>query len=258
MVFWVDVPREGHTCEWVRVGFRKPVYPAAVVIAETSNPGSVIAIRGTAHPKGPNADASEWRMLWHGDAAWPDTGEARLFSPPLLPEASQHLVSAIEVTLDTTMWTSDWWSEIDAIRLEGTPPSQHGQGASGNQSPAGCASGGGGTGAGAGTVQKVDTWLDRMVWETDRAFYSRARFEMDRFGSAPPATEEEGMRRAAISMVHQNMTDLGCVYPKAVEAEVELAVGQRLGAGTQSRRAAVSGMAVEGEMRTEAMAAAIR
>ena len=230
--------------EWVRVGFKKAVHPSKVHIAETSNPGSVVCIRGTSHPKGAQAEASDWFVMWAGEAEWPDDGNARMFSPQLLPECTTRLVSAIEVSLDTTMWTTEWWGEIDAIRLDGTPPKQHG------------AAGGGGSGGGTtgGVVEKCDTWLDRMLWETDRAFYARARFEKERFGSMPPASVEEGMRRAAISMVHQNMTDMGCVYPKAVEAEVHVAVGQKLG---NRSGGLTSGMAMEGELRAAAMGVAI-
>ena len=64
------------------------------------------------------------------------------------------------------------------------------------------------------------------------------------------------MRRSAISMVHQNMTDLGCTYPKPVEAEVAMAVGLKLGNASRKGGAA-SGMAAEGELRAEALAATV-
>lgn len=147
------------------------------------------------------------------------------------------LVTAVEVTLDTSQWTEDWWSEIDAIRLEGTPP------------PSGQSAEGGG---GEGPVGPVETWLERMPWETDRAFAARARFEKERYGATPPTTPEESMRRAALSMVHFNMTQLGCSYPKAVEEEVAQAAGTA-GLGL-SRRVGSTGMAVEGELRAQAEA----
>ena len=95
-------------------------------------------------------------------------------------------------------------------------------------------------------VEPVATWIPRMPWEHDAHFYSRARFEIDRFGATPPETREEGMRREAISMVYQNMQVLGCTYAKETEAEVALAAGQKMGNASRNRG---TGMAMEGEMR---------
>jgi hypothetical protein len=233
---WSAVPRPGETLEWVRVGFKKAVHPTAVVVYETLHPGSIVSIRGAAQPKGSRAEASDWIDLWSGrDAppADPLPQTARLFSPPLHTDAlGGRLVSALEIALDTSSWGVEFWSEIDCIRLEGTEPPPKGRGSIG----AAVVLVGGGP--------SPDTWLDRMPWETDRAFAARARFEAAKFGPSPPASGEEGMRRAAISMAHSNMTILGCTYPAAVQAEA--GGGRDIGPGGASS----SGMAVEGELRS--------
>ena len=239
---WSAVPRPGESLEWVRVAFKRAVHPTAIGIVETSNPGSIVAIRGTDRPKGAQAADSDWFVLWSGSVEYPDV-PCREFRPPLRPGCGERLVSALEITLDTREWTAEWWGEIDAIRLEGVPP----EGAAGaaplaRSAPAPAA------GAVAGTPLKssvrVVPWLPRQLWESDRAYESRVRFDLARFGPAPPQSESEGMRRAALSMVMANSTELGCVYPAEVHASIEDRQGEA--------RAAASGMAVEGQRRAEA------
>ena len=230
---WSAVPRAGQKREWVRVGFKRPLYPKAVTVYETNNPGSVVCIRGCEIPRGSQAEASDWFVMWSGECSWVDQGQARAFKPPLRPECMERLVSAVEITLDTSEWTEDFWTEVDAISLEGRPQSAQQQQAAAQ--------------AAAGALQPVETWLSRMPWECDSHFYQRARFERTAFGPTAPTSKEEGMRRSAISMAHQNMTILGCSYPSAVEEQVVAGGGGRRGG-----QASGSGMAVEGEMRAAA------
>ena len=120
-------------------------------------------------------------MLWSGTCDWPADATARAFRPPLLPEACTSPISVLEVAMDTSEWGEAFWTEIDAIQIEGHAlPSARG-----------AASGGG-----AAASAPVDTWLDRMPWEIDAHFYARARFEKAQCGATPPATDEEAMRRA--------------------------------------------------------------
>ena len=137
--------------------------------------GVGVALRGTAHPKGKQAEGSAWRPLWSGAPHYPEAG-AREFRPPIDSQAAGELVSAVEVTLDTTGWTGEWWSEIDAVRLDGHLPEQKQQAAAGNEAGA-------------------PEWLKRQLWESDAAFASRARFVRERFGAAPPADEAEALLR---------------------------------------------------------------
>ena len=239
---WSAVPRPGESLEWVRVAFKRAVYPTAISILETSNPGSIVAIRGTDRPKGAQAADSDWFVLWAGSVEYPDV-PCREFRPPLRPGCGERLVSALEVSLDTRDWTAEWWSEIDAIRLEGVPPAGATGAAALTRSAPALA-----TGVVAGTPLKSSVcgvpWLPRQLWESDRAYESRVRFDVARFGPAPPQSESEGMRRAALSMVMANSTELGCVYPAEVHASIEDRQGEA--------RAAASGMAVEGQRRAEA------
>lgn len=237
---WSAVPRPGaQRMEWVRVGFKQAVHPVAVTVIETYNPGSVVALRGTAHPKGAQAEASEWFAMWSGATSWSnESGQARRFRPPLREDCLQRLVSAVEITLDTTGWYDEWWSEMDAVQLEGMPPA----------APT----------AATDAPSVVVAWLTRMPWETDQAYAGRVRFDRERYGPAPPADDTGAMRRAAMSMAHANMTTLGCTYPTAVERCITGEIG---GAGQPHPRrrqpGATSGMAVEGQLRAEAAALAI-
>ena len=227
---WSAVPRAGQQLEWVRVGFKRPMLPTAVTVYETFNPGSVVCIRGTSQPRGAQAEGSDWFVLWSGAAEWAADGKARKFSPPLDPEHMQKPVIAIEVSMDTREWGEGFWTEIDAIQLDGHPPNAAAGGTAAKDEPA-----------------AVETWLERMPWECDAHFNARARFEQAQCGATPPASEEDGLRRSALSMAYQNMTILGCSYPAAVEEAVgEWAVGRR-GGGPSG-----SGFGVEGELRAAA------
>jgi len=241
---WSAVPRPGQTLEWVRVGFKKAVAPTAVSVFETFNPGSVVCIRGAERAKGVQAEGSDWVVLWSGACEWAEDGAARAYQPPLRADTSGRLISVLEITLDTSEWGEAWWTELDAIQLTGEPPAAPAQSATAARGS------GGGAAAGAAAAAAVDTWLPRMTWECDPHFASRARFERSAFGHTPPATEEEGMRRAALSMAHLNMSVLGCKYPAAVEEQVSAVAGG-------AKRSAASGMAVEGEMRAAAEARGI-
>ena len=244
---WSAVPREGQTLEWVRVAFKRALHPSAVVVVESANPGSVVALRGTAQPRGAQASDSEWFMLWSGSAEYDESCASREFRPPLLPGTESRLVSAVEVCLDTSGWTADWWSEIDAVRLEGTPPRAAGGGASTVASSAVASLVGAAAGGGSPSSSSIvgPPWLKRQFWESDRAYEGRIRFDEAKFGPQPPPSESEALRRAALSMVYQNSTMLGTVYPSEVEASLDEVRPPK-------PAVASSGLAVEGQLRAQA------
>ena len=67
-------------------------------------------------------------MAWSADAPSADTADAetaasgaRMHAPPMNLDVREMLVSAVELTLDTSSWTVDTWSELDAVALIGLP-----------------------------------------------------------------------------------------------------------------------------------------
>ena len=203
---WSAVPRPGECTEWVRLGYRIPVKPTQVIVHETLNPGSVIEIRATADVRGRAGADSMWHTLWSGERTNhnPNRPAAHAFAPPLDAIACAELrhVAAIEVTLDTTGWSEDFWSELDAVKLVGSRP----------------------TAATAEPAAEPDRpFLTKQVFETDRAFAERCAYVKSRFGP-PPADESEAMRHAALSMVYTNAKLLGCRYPAEVERAAGVAV----------------------------------
>jgi len=129
-------------------------------------------------------------------------------------------VNAIEIELDTTGWGDEFWSEIDAVQLVGTPADVHTTSSEAAAAPR--------------------PYLTRQLWETERVFNDRLRFVEATFGAAP-TDPDEGMRQAALSMVWANEKLLGCRYPAAVEAQVG-----------RKASAPATGMAVTGELRAQA------
>uniref|UniRef100_A0A7S4C0K6 G-patch domain-containing protein n=1 Tax=Chrysotila carterae TaxID=13221 RepID=A0A7S4C0K6_CHRCT len=216
---WSAIPRENHGCETARLGFCTPVTPQKVVVYQTFNPGSLVAIRGALIAPGRQA---EWRLLWSGARTNTDPNRpaADAFAPPLLPAAAESPVNAIEIELDTTGWGDEFWSEIDAVQLVGTPADVHTTSSEAAAAPR--------------------PYLTRQLWETERVFNDRLRFVEATFGAAP-TDPDEGMRQAALSMVWANEKLLGCRYPAAVEAQVG-----------RKASAPATGMAVTGELRAQA------
>ena len=192
-------------------------------------------------------ESSDWFVMWQGEPDWPDGGQARAFRPPLLDSCKGKAVVAVEVSMSTTEWGEGFWTELDAVMLEGMAVDE----------PAGNKNGGAGSSGGAGgAAQPVSSWMARMPWECDAHFYARARFEKAACGIAKPASPEEGMRRAALSMAYQNMHVLGCSYPAPVEEAVNATAGSAA-AGKRGVVGNASGMAVEGERRAAKLAQGI-
>ena len=158
-------------------------------------------------------------------------------------------IKVLEVTLDTRGWGEGFWCEIDAINLQGTALDTSTRAAAGPNGPAA----GMAAGSAAGSRVQGPAWLPSMPWESHRAYGARVAYEADHSGATPPADAAEGMRRAALSMVYANATVLGCTYPSAVEASLGVTVHhlQPTGGGRGS------GLAAEGEMRTEAAQRAV-
>lgn len=198
-------------------------------IYETFGPGSVCKVRLATDAPGKNGNGASWTEVWRrpeGDlgSTDPNVGLTRIFSPALDHEAQQMLSSAVELEIDTTGWTDAWWSELDAVCLQGVEPP-----------PEAVTPG--------GLPASLGGFMARQPWETDQAYQARARFA-SQLGPAADAglgsTEgSEDMRRAALSMVWQNHRELGCRYPEQVEAQVGIKAGS------------ASGMAVEGELRAQ-------
>ena len=85
--------------------------------------GSVCLVRISSNPKPSNNDI-DWKVAWSREedpavtAGFVDGVESRIFSPSLLRSGLD--VAAIEITLDTSSWTEDKWSELDCVRLVGS------------------------------------------------------------------------------------------------------------------------------------------
>ena len=162
----------------MRLGFRTPVTPERITIYQSFNPGSLVSIRGAARSIGAAGKDSQWLTLWKGERTNTDPNRPACdaFAPLLFPEASTLLVSLIELELDTTGWSDDFWSEIDAVQIVGVPAETTGAGA--NAPP-----------------PKPRPHLYRQSGELLRHFYERARFVEMRFGPTPP--EDEGEARVS-------------------------------------------------------------
>ena len=85
--------------------------------------GSVCLVRISSNPKPSNNDI-DWKVAWSREedpavtAGFVDGVASRIFSPSLLRSGLD--VAAIEITLDTSSWTEDKWSELDCVRLVGS------------------------------------------------------------------------------------------------------------------------------------------
>jgi len=216
---WSPVPRPGHSREWVRLLFRQPVWAESMVVYQTFNPGSLVEVRGAPQPVGNSGADSEWVTLWQGERYNTDPHrqpcdalELKLDAGP----AAQEGIRVLELCVDTTGWSEEFWSEFDAVKLIGTPSIAH-----------------------AGDVIQLAArpYVTQQLSETDKTFRERLAYVQKRFGP-PPADETEAMRQAALSMAWANFRHLGCRYPAKVEEM----------AGIKGPVAA-SGTAVVGEMR---------
>ena len=214
---WSAVPRPGETKEWVRLGFKTAVVATEVHVFESFTPGSVSAIR--------LADSTEAPFVWvdvytraDGDGEGADVGTHRCFAPTLDGAAAGLVARAVEVELDTSAWGEDHWSEIEAVRLVGAPPPPLKEGALG-------------------------AFMPKQPWEGERHYAARTLAAQR---AVPPTADEDEdvqMRRAALSMVWQNVRLLGARYPPAVEAEA----GCRKSGGAD----AASGYAVQSAIEAE-------
>jgi len=170
-----------------------------------------------------------------GKFAGKAAGTSRAFCPPLRSGAAACAVNVIEVELSTTGWGEEAWSEVDAVRLDGTI-----------------------------AAEAVRPDIKRQPWETGRAHASRVSFVVATFGTTTPTEPIELLRQHALAMVHTNMALLGCSYPAQVERSAgghPAQAGQCQSGQSQSghhRRSglAVSGFAVSGEMQSNLAAQA--
>lgn len=90
--------------------YEHAVFPTAVRIFESYNPGAVIRIEAF------DADGDAWVTLWKGQPEQPEE-EFRVFSPELAE--IDFAVDTIRIVLDTDAIES--WNEIDAVELVGRP-----------------------------------------------------------------------------------------------------------------------------------------
>jgi len=119
---WSPVPRAGHSREWVRLLYRQPVVPASVVVFQSFNPGSLIEVRGAAEPIGADGADSEWVTLWCGERynTDPNRQACDALELKIAPgDAPPGGIRVLELALDTTGWSEDFWSELDAVKLLG-------------------------------------------------------------------------------------------------------------------------------------------
>lgn len=221
---WSPVPRPGYSQEWVRLLFRQPVWAQTVVVYQTFNPGSLIEVRGAPEPLGDQGESSEWVTLWRGERYNTDPNRMPCDALELKCDpgaASQSGVRVIELIVDTTGWSEDFWSEFDAVKLIGTPALAD---------------------SNAAVEVLPRPYVTQQLSETPRAFKERLAYLQKRFGPAP-RDDVEAMRQAALSMVWANFRKLGCRYPAQVEEM----------AGIKGPVAA-SGAAIVGEMRVRGVA----
>lgn len=89
--------------------YAHPVFPTAIRIYETYNPGAVVAVEAY------NGEADEWVTLWSGQD--PSQEAPAAFSPPITP--TDFATDRLRLTLDTDVVPG--WNEIDAVQLIGRP-----------------------------------------------------------------------------------------------------------------------------------------
>ena len=173
--------------------------------------------------------------MWAGLPEWPDDGNARMFAPPLMEQACKRRVSAVEITLDTTQWTTEWWSEIDAVRLDGIPDASHSD-----------------KGAKPGGTQSVGQGRARRDMDTSDAVGARralllARALRDRPFRRDAARDARGgdAARGHLDGVPEYVAPRLHVHQEP-RRRCALAAGQKMGNASRNRG---TDMAMEGEMR---------
>jgi len=150
---WSALPQPNTTRQWVRLGVKEPVYVRQIRIFETHNPGSVARIRLAPAEVGKMGADSDWVEVYSSsaerNAAEVAGAKCRVFTPPLSDDALALPSTVVEIEVDTTGWGDSYWSEIDAVEVEGSTAPLDG----------------------------LDlTNITRQRWETDRQYNMRRRF----------------------------------------------------------------------------------
>ncbi|XP_076460237.1 F-box/LRR-repeat protein 4-like isoform X2 [Babylonia areolata] len=109
--------------DFIEVLFGQCLYPVAVHIYETYNPGAVVRILGCDHQAGTSVDTgttSKWRTLWSG-AVTETARRSRIFSPPIRKIDTP--VNLIRLELNHSLL--HYYTELDCIMLCGVARRPH-------------------------------------------------------------------------------------------------------------------------------------
>ncbi|KAL8579041.1 hypothetical protein ACOMHN_035980 [Nucella lapillus] len=119
--------------DFIEVQFERRLYPVAVHIYETYNPGAIVRILGCDYQAGSSVDSgsqSRWRTLWSGPVTEtnrsarifsPPNRSARIFSPPI--RRINTPINMVRLELNHSLL--HYYTELDSIMLCGVTTLPH-------------------------------------------------------------------------------------------------------------------------------------
>ncbi|XP_018612816.2 F-box/LRR-repeat protein 4 isoform X1 [Scleropages formosus] len=110
-------PQSFYSQDYIEVAFEEPVYPTALEVLETYNPGGIVQILACSlNPFSQNPPVDiRWEVLWAGEPTKALNPQARQFSPSI----KQINFATNLIRLEVNSSLLEYYTELDAVILRG-------------------------------------------------------------------------------------------------------------------------------------------